>query len=305
MFLNHKITLLAIMAILICPAFGQTRKFNQIPPKSSPPALTDQILGVTGGNTDNLYSLNQLQSVIGGPPRFNVLAYGATGNGATDDSVAMQSAANAAITAGGCLYFPAGVYLFKTPQSWNNSGTGLPLCVSGDIAGTTSNISQNTGSLLVWNGTCGQAAITATHVVNNHLHDFSILDKNNICQSVPGSIGLLLTSNVPGSDTGPTLVENVRIKGFYDGLDIGQAAGNAADTNTFINLVTMENSNIGVHLQAANTLASNFYQYASAFDGYGMLSENGASVINIFGGSSRYWPIFIVRLDWCRGASCC
>lgn len=38
---------------------------------------------------------------------FNVMAYGATGNGTSDDTTAIQAALNAAGTAGGTVYFPA------------------------------------------------------------------------------------------------------------------------------------------------------------------------------------------------------
>ena len=42
---------------------------------------------------------------------FNVKAYGAVGDGATDDSTAIQAALDALYTAGsGAFYFPAGNY---------------------------------------------------------------------------------------------------------------------------------------------------------------------------------------------------
>ena len=45
---------------------------------------------------------------------FSVLFYGATGNGTTDDTAAIQSAITAAATrGGGTVYFPAGQYLLK------------------------------------------------------------------------------------------------------------------------------------------------------------------------------------------------
>lgn len=44
-------------------------------------------------------------------PVFNVMVFGATGNGSTDDTVAIQSAINAANAAGGgIVYFPIGLY---------------------------------------------------------------------------------------------------------------------------------------------------------------------------------------------------
>lgn len=50
---------------------------------------------------------------------FSVLFYGATGNGTTDDTAAVQAAITAAQTQGGTVYFPAGKYLLK--------GTGTQL----------------------------------------------------------------------------------------------------------------------------------------------------------------------------------
>lgn len=41
------------------------QKLSQIAPAGSPPALTDQIVGVTGGTTDNLFTLTQIQTTIG------------------------------------------------------------------------------------------------------------------------------------------------------------------------------------------------------------------------------------------------
>lgn len=41
---------------------------------------------------------------------FNVMTYGATGNGSTDDTTAIQDAVNAAAVNGGVVYFPIGQY---------------------------------------------------------------------------------------------------------------------------------------------------------------------------------------------------
>ena len=47
-----------------------------------------------------------------GIPVANVLGYGATGNGVTDDAPAIQKAADSLIGTGGSLIFPPGLYLF-------------------------------------------------------------------------------------------------------------------------------------------------------------------------------------------------
>src|SRR5450756_761860 len=46
---------------------------------------------------------------------LNVRSFGATGNGDTNDSVAVQNAVNQAAAAHGTVYLPAGTYLCSTP----------------------------------------------------------------------------------------------------------------------------------------------------------------------------------------------
>ncbi len=72
----------------------------------------------------------------------NVKLFGATGNGTTDDTAAIQNALAFMATNGGCIYFPAGVYKTAAQLNWNNmltpSGTAAaPLCLRGDSAVTS------------------------------------------------------------------------------------------------------------------------------------------------------------------------
>lgn len=50
---------------------------------------------------------------------FNVVNYGARGDGITDDRAAIQSAINAASITGGTVYFPAGIYVVSPVYSTN------------------------------------------------------------------------------------------------------------------------------------------------------------------------------------------
>lgn len=59
-----------------------------------------------------------------GSPWFDVKAYGAVGDGATDDTAAIQAAINAAVS-GGVIYFPLGVYAIKTAGGITGSVNGL------------------------------------------------------------------------------------------------------------------------------------------------------------------------------------
>jgi hypothetical protein len=60
-------------------------------------------------------------------PWLDVRAYGATGDGTTDDSSAIQDAIDAALDGGGTVYFPPGYYQVKTGLVIDTSGlTGPP-----------------------------------------------------------------------------------------------------------------------------------------------------------------------------------
>jgi hypothetical protein len=70
----------------------------------------------------------QLSTVLDrGIPVFNVLAFGATGDGATDDSSAVQNAINAAAANGGTVYFPSGTYLITSQLTIPNNGEAVPV----------------------------------------------------------------------------------------------------------------------------------------------------------------------------------
>lgn len=59
---------------------------------------------------------------------YNVKAYGATGNGTTDDTAAIQKAINAACVGGGVLYFPPGDFIVSSALNvCNVNGPGVSL----------------------------------------------------------------------------------------------------------------------------------------------------------------------------------
>jgi hypothetical protein len=77
-----------------------------------------------------------------GNPVINVLAYGATGNGSTDDTAALQAALNAVPFSGGTVLLPAGVYkvtstliIDKDNTVFEGVGTSAVIQVSGTALG--------------------------------------------------------------------------------------------------------------------------------------------------------------------------
>ena len=86
---------------------------------------------------------------------FNVKDYGALGDGSTDDITAIGNALDAAITARGKLYFPAGVYVISNTinKTFGAVGTFYGLSIYGDGIGC-SIIKQTTSNRGVFDLIC-------------------------------------------------------------------------------------------------------------------------------------------------------
>jgi hypothetical protein len=94
--------------------------------------LTDGVTTTGTGQTGSpIVSLASAGTTI----YFNVKAYGATGNGVTDDSNAIRSAITAAAVAGGTVYFPNGTYLISQDGSSPSGGYCLLLAASVSLLG--------------------------------------------------------------------------------------------------------------------------------------------------------------------------
>jgi len=95
------------------------RNETWVVPQSPTPVKLADVRSTTLGTPSQMVAASQLPPVINlsaiedkGGQVFNVRAYGAKGDGTTNDTAAVQAAINAANTAGGgTVYFPAGTYL--------------------------------------------------------------------------------------------------------------------------------------------------------------------------------------------------
>ncbi len=91
----------------------------------TPAAGSITIAASGGGNVSNL-------------GLYNVMTYGATGSGTTDDTAAIQAALNAAsVAGGGCVYLPTGTYMI-TSKLWlwtgcRLTGDGYSSCILGNV----------------------------------------------------------------------------------------------------------------------------------------------------------------------------
>jgi hypothetical protein len=66
-----------------------------------------------GQHTDINDAVEAMQRPILGPPWNNVKAFGARGDGANDDTSAIQAAGDALPSSGGAVYFPPGTYMVQ------------------------------------------------------------------------------------------------------------------------------------------------------------------------------------------------
>lgn len=103
-----------------------------------------QLLTVDSGTTSGLRWANA--------PAVSVKDYGATGNGSTDDTAAIQAAVNATASAKGSLYFPAGTYLVGTaisiPANINLFGQGYDSHLTRTTTGNVFSIIGTSGTLI-------------------------------------------------------------------------------------------------------------------------------------------------------------
>lgn len=101
--------------------------------------------------------------------------YGATGNGATDDTAALQ----AAITAGGSLYLPAGSYLLNGASGLSITGNAVTLRGAGAEA----------TKIVIGSGFTGTNAITVTGT-NTQILDLSVNGASTTTTSTPAAHGI-------------------------------------------------------------------------------------------------------------------
>jgi hypothetical protein len=215
---------------------------------------------------------------------YNVKAYGAVGDGTTDDTAAIQAAYNAVPATGGDVIFPPGTYLITTGLSF--SKPGVRLIGLGGGAGPNDLGSVNASVRLLWGGTAGGTMVTFTAVsgaTNQALHRVGLHNMMLDCNGSAG-IGLALRSVRWGT------FENLYISECTNhGLDTNVVAtlGEARDnhSNTFMNIVTRNFfggvNGTGIFLSGdatANTCVNSFYNISVVFcEGYGIHFWNADS----------------------------
>lgn len=155
---------------------------------------------------------------------FDVKTYGATGDGVTDDTGAIQAALAAIPATGGVFYFPAGKYKY--------AGSALNLNKSITVLGDGGGVRYLSTVPIV--GVTGQPALSSIDFnsstgvlfdVTAHGCAFSNLGLRNTSVGTPTAGSAIRISS--GGDR--TRYENVAIDGFYVGIDVQAGSGHVWD----------------------------------------------------------------------------
>lgn len=154
----------------------------------------------------------------GTPDVFNVkgATYGAVGDGATDDSAAVQAAIDAAEVSGGIVYIPSGTYNMAS----STLAIDKPIKFCGDgILNTTLSWTKTSGN-------CIEIGDVASSFFGATLEHFRILgpSNGNVASPTQTTVGLHIN---PSDDISPNttngLLRNVNFKNLYRGIEAGKA----------------------------------------------------------------------------------
>ncbi len=173
---------------------------------------------------------------------YNVVTYGATGDGSTDDSVAIQAALDACNTdGGGTVYFPEGTYLISDATD-DGSGVGsLKFYSNQHIRG------DGFGSIVKIAGTADGAVYTGMSKMSVFLSSSSsVTDVIFSDLQIDGNKGDLSTGanemegiDISGSVTGPTYNDRITVRDCY----IHDIRNDAVDLD-YARYVTVRNNRI-------------------------------------------------------------
>lgn len=213
---------------------------------------------------------------------FNVMDYGATGNGSTDDRQAIQNAWNAAANARGTLIIPAASNFYRI----NNTLRIVP--ASGQQAFANIQSQGHWGFNIVYFGPSGQPAVVIDGLKAGEIRGMKV----KIGDGISNSIGFDIGTAVGGSTGGFTMYDCTVEQNTgqnNQGWRFGHIQGGGADISqiTFVNCKVegwkkgdgqWHPGQIGWNITGHNTLAMTWVGGATIFTETGLKLEEGGSL---------------------------
>ncbi|MDE2438955.1 MAG: hypothetical protein KGN01_06240 [Patescibacteria group bacterium] len=138
-------------------------------------------------NWTSILSATIQDTGVSGGQVFNVRAYGAVGNGTTDDTTAINAGWTAAKAVHGILYFPPGAYKYTSPLNFTSASSVelLGPRTPGAGSGTTGAVLDYEGSAL--SSTCPVEFTNSSYIT---VEGLSFASVNSVaCQVLLGSAG--------------------------------------------------------------------------------------------------------------------
>jgi hypothetical protein len=176
-----------------------------------------------GAGTD--WQLDQIQ--------YSVKAFGAKGDGTTDDTTAIQNAINAIPTAGGILFFPTGIYKITSMLDINNR-QGFAVMGSG-----SGELSTTSASVLRWAGAANGTVLRVFSSRWSYFQNFTV-----DCASSAG-IGIDYTALNATSPSQENHFSNITIRSCTGtpgrGLHVGSSTNDQVSESTFDGMVYVGN----------------------------------------------------------------
>lgn len=245
-------------------------RISQLPLATTPLTGTEVVPVVQSGITRRA-PVNALT------PFINVKSYGAIGNGAADDTTAIQAAIVAAETAGqGALYFPGGVY-----RTTAQLRVRRPISICGTNAATGETGANQRGALILCEATAGNAAILVQPDAAAAIWGLIIRDISINGNAVADGIVL---SAINGQTISQCAFENLVIRSCRDGIRGSGTTSAGVYQNEFNNIKLTDCRRAGFDLQDSsyNNITNIEATMHTSATGYGIRVEgSGTTVSNV------------------------